>query len=504
MKVNLLIAALASIALLFFIISCKSGTSTNIEPLTGKATLIFRAPQQEITVKLHKPLDNMSNYQYVTDELVIKPNVSVNYELEVNDFAFVRCLFSNGKRASYLLFPGDCVEVICEPTEITVSGSNAEGHKYYMHYDIGSGVGTSGRYFSKMYNYLRATLPNYDSVYNFFWQELVLPYQADILEMELSGSITPKFSSILSKNIFLTQSALNFLSSYNLFDGHIGRQPTDEDHRNILLHTNKLYETLNAMSGDVNKMHMRTSTYYRLKYRYLDDEAKEKLAEGYDKEIFGIDHYLLLASDSIQLREFSTHLISDLNNKNIRPFYGHNQEALVAYLSSKFPDSEYVAIVKKLMAQLQSSSEISDEIIVFETSPSSIKELMQLPGIQGKYAYIDLWATWCPPCLAEFQYNDEVHKILAQYSNIVPVFISFDSSRDSWKDAMSHFNLKGYNILASAPLNEDIGIRVYNASATGNIPRYLLVDPDGNIVNDFMPRPSQNTMLGTVLNSVLQ
>jgi len=150
------------------------------------------------------------------------------------------------------------------------------------------------------------------------------------------------------------------------------------------------------------------------------------------------------------------------------------------------------------------SSRTNDEIVIINDSPSSIKELMQLSGIKGKYTYIDLWATWCMPCTQEFQYNDDIHTLLAQYNNIVPVYISIDDDRKRWESAVVKFNLKGYNIIASKSLNEDIGIKVYKAKQAGSIPRYLLLDPEGNIINNNLPRPSRSTQMKPIFADALK
>ena len=484
--------------------SCKSGTSADKEKMTGKATLVFRATKEEVSVRIYKPIDGMYNYAYMTDKLDLKPNISISYELDVNDFSFVKCRFSNGKWGDYLIFPGDNIEITCETKENIISGSNAEGNKYFNDNYVNRGLGYYDEILRK-----RFTIPiNYDSIYYYFQHDLILPYQTDLKKMETSGSISSKFSSMLAKNLFIGMSAYSFLSIYEYSvlanRSPISRDnytPSDMDLRNVLLQINKLYETLNAMSGDISKMCYSMDRYYRLKYRYLDDETKERLTEGYDKNTFGSTLYLLLASDSLQLNYFSSHLIEDL--QSIKPLYNYNQEKLLAYLDTKFPDSETVAIIKKLMLKTQ-SSEVNDEIVIVDDSPNTIKEIMQLSGIKGKYAYTDLWATTCPPCVRELSYSSEIHQLLAQYNNIVPVFISIDNDRKIWENGVKKFNVKGYHIMASKSLNEDIGKRVYHAKKVGFIPRYLLIDSEGKIINDNLPRPSKSAQLKPVFDKVLK
>jgi thiol-disulfide isomerase/thioredoxin len=491
--------------------SCKSGSASDMETTTGKATLVFRASQNEMTVHIYKPIDDTYNYDYITDKIDIKPNISINYELDVNGFAFVKCRFSNGQWGEYLVFPDDCVEIICEPQGITLSGSNAEGHKYFYDNYIQRGLGYYHDIIRQhIFRYLAVpTTINYDSLYYYFQQELILPYQTDLKKMEMSGSITSKFSSILAQNLYIGCCSALRTTYYNLLNRGNSQlnseysyfAPSEGDVRNVLEQLGKMYETVYAMSDDIKKMQYSIAEYYRLKYNYLDDETKEKLTEGYDKDTFGSQAYLLLAPDSLQLRHYASNLISDL--QSIRPFYNFDQEKMLAFLNNKFPNSEYVAIIRKLMRQTQSTEAI-DEVVVVNDSPSSIEDMMQLPGIKGKYAYIDLWATSCVPCIYEFKYNDEIHQLLAQYNNIVPVYISIDEDRKIWENGVRKFNLKGYHIMASKSLNEDIGIKVYHATKVGYIPRYLLLDPDGNIVNDDLPRPSKSSQLKPILATALK
>ena len=493
MKANYLIAIAG---LLLCLISCNSAPSKKENALNkGKCTLVFRT-QEEMTAYVHKPIDDTYNNWYISDKLDLKPNISINYELEVNNFEFVRCRFSDGNRRDFLVFPGDSVEISCEPQRIFLTGSNAAGQNYYNDNYIDRGL---WYYDDTIERHINKYPINYDSVYYYFKKELILPYQTDLKKMEKSGSITPAFSSILAKNLYFA-CAFILRSDYEQWlifgNSKIKERPSQEDIRNILQQMSRLYDTPYATSSEVKKMPYHLRSYWQLKYKYLDDETKEKLREKCD---FDNDPDLLLAPDSLQLRYYGNALILDLQNRTTHL----DHEKLLAYLSGKFPDSEYVAIIKKLMNQKQ-SSKAGDEIVIVNDSPSSIKELMQLEGIKDKYAYIDLWATWCMPCTMEFQYNDEIHTILAQYKNIVPVYISIDTNRKLWESRVKKFNLNGYNIMASKSLNADIGAKVYHAKQIGSIPRFLLLDPQGNVVNDNLPRPSKSALLKPILANALK
>lgn len=471
------------------------------ETSAQKSTLVFRAPHEEVTIRISKSIDNMFNYHHISDKLDLKPNISISYELDVNDFDFVECEFSTGDRRVFLVMPGDRLEITCEPQKVAISGSNTEGQLYYNENYVAKGLGYYWNTIGPIFEQYLANLPiQWDSIGYYFRQKMIIPYQVDLKKMELSGSITPKFTSILAKDLYFACTLSLVMYCETLLRGLIHKEfkPSQEDIRNTLSLLSQFYDTPYALSGKLQKMPYYLMGYLNLKYKYMDEEAKEKLTEGYDKDCFGGYAYILLASDSLQLRQYGTLFIENLLSGT--EYFNHKK--MLAYLSTKFPDSEYVAIIKKMMGQ--QVSEEHGEIIIINDSISSFKELLQLPGIKGKYAYIDLWATSCMPCVFEFQYNDDVHEVLAAYNNVVPIYISIDKDRELWKSRVMKYQLKGYNIMASNFLQEDIGIRIYKENKVGGIPRYFLVDPEGNIVNDNLPRPRKSTQLKTILDGALK
>ena len=110
---------------------------------------------------------------------------------------------------------------------------------------------------------------------------------------------------------------------------------------------------------------------------------------------------------------------------------------------------------------------------------------MSLDDFKGKYVYIDVWATWCPPCLAQIP---SLHKIEEEYKgkNIEFVSISIDKRDDyfTWSDMIEEKNLGGVQLFANE--NQDFT----KAYRIDNIPRFILIDPEGNIVSSDAPRPS--------------
>jgi thiol-disulfide isomerase/thioredoxin len=111
----------------------------------------------------------------------------------------------------------------------------------------------------------------------------------------------------------------------------------------------------------------------------------------------------------------------------------------------------------------------------------------KLSDLKGKYVYIDLWATWCGPCRAEIPF---LQKIEQKYhgKNIEFVSISIDKAKDNekWKKFVADKNLGGIQLFADKDWESEF---VTSYGVTG-IPRFILIDPKGNILNPDAERPS--------------
>lgn len=121
-----------------------------------------------------------------------------------------------------------------------------------------------------------------------------------------------------------------------------------------------------------------------------------------------------------------------------------------------------------------------------------------LESLKGKYVYIDVWATWCGPCRQEIPSLEKVEEQF-QGKNIVFVSISIDNSQDKekWSNLISKNKMSGIQLLADKEWDSKF-IKEYNIRG---IPRFILIDTNGNIVNAQAPNPS-NPKLLELLNSL--
>ena len=122
-----------------------------------------------------------------------------------------------------------------------------------------------------------------------------------------------------------------------------------------------------------------------------------------------------------------------------------------------------------------------------------------LNDFRGKFIYIDVWATWCGPCKAEIP---SLKKLESQYKtkNIEFISISVDDARRSgsmekahtaWKNMVKDKQLTGTQLFTGNGWKTDF-IQDFKINA---IPRFLLIDPKGDIIDADAPRPSSKRLI---------
>lgn len=108
---------------------------------------------------------------------------------------------------------------------------------------------------------------------------------------------------------------------------------------------------------------------------------------------------------------------------------------------------------------------------------------VSLADLAGKYVYIDLWATWCGPCRGELPHLKELeHQFKGK--NVAFVSISCDQDKAAWEKMVKEEKLEGIQLHTGG---DDAFMDAYMVRG---IPRFILLDREGNILAADMSRPS--------------
>ena len=113
---------------------------------------------------------------------------------------------------------------------------------------------------------------------------------------------------------------------------------------------------------------------------------------------------------------------------------------------------------------------------------------------RGKYVYIDMWASWCVPCLREVPVLQKLEKELKN-KKVEFVSISIDASQEAWKKKMEEKDMHGNQLW-------NPGGTLGNALGVKGIPFFAIYDPDGNLYMHGAPRPSQGKGLVELLEGL--
>lgn len=178
----------------------------------------------------------------------------------------------------------------------------------------------------------------------------------------------------------------------------------------------------------------------------------------------------------------------------------------------EFPENKNLALYQKMQKEAipninsfyaKGNGVLNPGIFVLDDAAPITSFRDAVASFKGNYLFIDIWASWCPDCIKEFAYNTELKSFLKS-KEIACLYISLERSPDraKWKLYLNKYNLIGSHILINDALREDL----YKVLGTSSlwIPRYILVDPNGNIVLPEGALPSDGTKLYDQINQIKQ
>ncbi|OHX66376.1 TlpA family protein disulfide reductase [Flammeovirga pacifica] len=125
-----------------------------------------------------------------------------------------------------------------------------------------------------------------------------------------------------------------------------------------------------------------------------------------------------------------------------------------------------------------------DKLYVFENLSG---KKVDLKDFEGKLVYIDVWASWCGPCLREIPSLKEIEEEYKD-KDIVFVSVSVDQSKDAWKGMVKKKELHGNQLHLANNFSFTEKFQI------SSIPRFILLDKKGNVIEDNAPRPSEASL----------
>lgn len=187
-----------------------------------------------------------------------------------------------------------------------------------------------------------------------------------------------------------------------------------------------------------------------------------------------------------------------IENRMINSFVNQNKgktdsKEIIAVLDTIANDNprykEWVEMISGYRSFIEPGDEVPDDIL-YDLEGNKIR----LSDFKGKYLFIDFWASWCTYCIRELP---ALHKIQNDFSDkdIQFIGISLDADPENWKKAVEKYNLANNQYIVSTP-------EFAQKLELNTIPRYMLYDPNGRLINGTSPRPSNYEKLSELFNEL--
>lgn len=258
---------------------------------------------------------------------------------------------------------------------------------------------------------------------------------------------------------------------------------------------------------------------YPTKYTYLTGKRKDIADEYYDfmmyltvtsNDLLSVSEFFNYLSNYYTYRyntenvslnteeeliSFEYNLADRLYEDNIRTIFltkkfgeileSHPYELTKKYISSFMSEvrsNEYRKYIDKKIEEATKGTS--------DTKAYNFKLLDQngktvnLSDFAGKNIYLNFWASWCLPCLAEINNHNEIQRTYND-KNFITIMVSIDEDINAWKKTLKEYDKKIIQLHVSGMENEVV--KKYNVKS---IPKSFMINKDGIIIHSSVPSPT--------------
>lgn len=176
---------------------------------------------------------------------------------------------------------------------------------------------------------------------------------------------------------------------------------------------------------------------------------------------------------------------------------------LCSFLPGEVHPVDYASTVETEPAR----QPLPDEINFY---PKPVFELGMLGVLQqekyrGKVILVDIWGTWCGPCLAQFPHMEKVKAALAD-EDIQYVYFAnehVNPSIEKWQRVARSFKLTGDHYLTGKEQVFQLMKNIGRYQPSFSYPTYMIVNGRGEIVDHDAPHPGDGDELVRKIKKVL-
>lgn len=256
---------------------------------------------------------------------------------------------------------------------------------------------------------------------------------------------------------------------------------------NLMHYYDKLYDIDSSKVPIDSLMHhidltITSSAGRSLIFKYLDDNIKsigfELLNPSSSNETSKVNSKIYERNLAIGVLRYLR--FKDSKGNNLYPearnwlkrtkFYQENKEEIDSQIEA--PDN---AAFKKALSEL--------EIVDVNFKKSSINEIVKLN--QSSYYLIDLWATWCVPCINGMKLMDQMD--FPKNVKVISLSTDYKKDKELWQTKSQELDLDINFMILDKEDNKEF----YKFINMKSIPRYLLMDSKLNLIDMAFYQPHE-------------
>lgn len=447
---------------LFFSLSVYASDSTSQE----KAVLKFSAAG-------YKNQYFQFNYPFFGTKVELDVSGEGSVTLLVNKMLFTELKLNDTVTIPLFIKPGDEISLQINRSDFMYTGRGADPNNYLL------------KAFSFLKG-LREAISTADSPEKFIAVCNSFELKFDTFHKKFSDSVS--FSNHISYLLKNEICAIELNEKQNYLSMFSTKEIDSLNLQNKLGISSKLYhDTLLMQSGSMD--------YKGFLFANLDFEMKKIITpERIEKGLYPILSTIFIEEPqrySTSIREFLlfTNLTVMIQSLGLTP----EIDSIAQELRKDYPASEYLP---RLMDRYKEFEYLLPGKDAPDFSGTALdNKNYSLNDFKGKIILIDVWATWCKPCIESFPAVQSLQKAFKD-KPVVFLFIASDRDEEKWKSFLTHHkDLKGIHFRMSES-------SFYNAYKITGLPRYILIDKNGKIVNGFAAYT--NEKLKNTISSLLK
>lgn len=393
---------------------------------------------------------------------VVKGEFSLSFEIDEPMFLFMAVPETNG--LTVFVQPEDKITVKEKKGKFSFSGKGGERNQLY--YDIVAehpfDIKMSPKESKKVYESRVKMLGKEAKRVSKREAESIMGYtQGEYLQNVFSSYLTSKVFSAGTGVVATPE-----FTDYNLkFEGTYSMHPKWKDCLDEVM-----YQKVSAGKIKVDNIHVWLSEY----------AAEIKNSDLRDKYIYETLKLATMLGDVV--------------------YYAEARDAALKLVKSKEVKADILALdadatkVRKRYETVEVGDDVSD--YVFHTREG--KEV-RISDFRGKIVLIDIWSTFCAPCIAEMPFLHKI-EVALEGRDLQVISLSADNSAKAWMKFMDDRDINAENqLIMKEHFNNPFFVKI----GRSGIPRFVLIDREGKIINyNLCLRPS-NPLLKIYLEQLL-